>query len=262
MRMKVAVIGAGAIGGTVARAVLAGEVTGASLAGVVHADPVDPEGLPVIGAEQAVAEADLVVECAGQRALAEIGPRVLAAGRELLIASVGALADEALFAALARPARGRVHLCTGAVGGLDLLCAAALMGPLHEVVITTTKKASSLVQPWMDDTQARALREATAPVELMNGPAREVTAAFPRSANVAASVALAAGDWGVVRAVVVADPTATLTSHVITAAGAAGEYRFEIRNHPSPQTPTTSGVVPYSVLRSLHALTGREAAFR
>jgi aspartate dehydrogenase len=260
--MKVAVIGAGAIGGIVARAVLAGEVPGATLVGVVHADTVDPEGLPVVGVEQAIDEADLVVECAGQRALAAIGPRVLAAGKELLIASVGALADEELFARLAHPASGRVHICTGAVGGLDLLSAAARMGPLDEVVITTTKKASNLVQPWMDNDDARSLREATSPVELMNGPARDVTAAFPKSANVAASVALAVGDWGVVRAVMVADPAAALTSHVITATGAAGEYRFEIRNHPSPQTPTTSGVVPYSVLRALHALTGREAAFR
>jgi aspartate dehydrogenase len=260
--VRVAVIGAGAIGGLVARALAAEEIPEAELVGVVHADQVDPEGLPVVSLGRALSEADLIVECAGQRALAEIGPKVLDAGRDLLVVSVGALAHEETFAALKRPARGRVYLSTGAIGGLDLLAAAARMGPMREVTITTTKKAAALAQPWMTGEETRRLREATGPVELMRGPARRVTAAFPQSANVAASLALAVGDWSAVEAAVVADPAATLTSHVITARGAAGEYRFEIRNRPSELTPTTSGVVPYAVLHALRTLAGREAAFR
>jgi len=53
-----------------------------------------------------------------------------------------------------------------------------------------------------------------------------------------------------------ADPKASLTSHVIEASGPSGEYRFEIRNNPSPQNPRTSGIVPFAVLRSLEAAIG------
>ncbi|MER7011594.1 aspartate dehydrogenase domain-containing protein [Saccharopolyspora sp. NPDC000359] len=259
--MKVVILGCGAIGGVVARAVRDGEVPGAELVGVVHAGPTDPPDLPVLDFEVAAEQADLVVECAGQRALAELGPPVVASGADLLVVSVGALADEALLAKLRDTGPGALHLCSGAVGGLDVLTAAARSGGLSSVRIATTKKAPTLVQGWMDAEQQERIRTTTEPVELMRGPARAVTAAFPASANVAASVALAVGDWDLVEATVVADPNAPLTSHVITAEGASGDYRFEIGNHPSPGNPATSGVVPHAVLAAVARLARPTGAF-
>lgn len=259
--MKVAILGCGAIGGVVARAVRDGEIPGAELVGVVHAEAADPPGLPVLGIEAAIEQADLIVECAGQRALAELGPSIVAAGTDLLVVSIGALADDALLAKLRDTGPGRLHLCSGAIGGLDLLAATARMGGLSAVRIVTTKKAPTLVQKWMDEADAQRLRTATEPVELMRAPARAVTAAFPASANVAASVALAVGDWNLVEAIVVADPEAPLTSHVITAKGSAGDYRFEIRNHPSAANPATSGVVPHAVLAAVGRLAAPSGEF-
>lgn len=260
--MRVAVVGCGAIGGTVARALAAGEVPGAELAGVVHGDGVDPPGLPVCDVDTALRDADLVVECAGQSVLARLVPRVLGGGKDLLVVSVGALADDVVFDAVTRPSAGRVYLCSGAVGGLDMLSAAARMGPLTSVRIVSTKAPRGLVQSWMDGTEAARLRTAAEPVELMRGPARKVTAAFPKSANVAASVALAAGSWDVVEAAVVADPAVRRSSHVITAEGRAGSYRFEITNQPSERNPASSGVVPFAVLRTIADLAGGRVVFR
>ena len=45
-------------------------------------------------------EPDIVVECAGHGALRQSGERVLRAGIDLLVASVGALADKELEAIL------------------------------------------------------------------------------------------------------------------------------------------------------------------
>lgn len=260
--MKVGIIGAGSIGSVVAAALRDGAVPGARLTGVAHAGPVAPDDLPVLTASEVIEHSDLVVEAAGHQALAEFGTRVLEAGRDLLVVSVGALADPELHQRLLAAGPGALHLSTGAIGGLDLLRAAAAMGPLHRVEIITTKRASSLIQPWMTDAAADQLRTTTSAVELIRGPAREVTAAFPKSANVAASVALAAGDWDVVEAAVVADPDLEVTSHVITAAGVAGDYRFEIRNQPSPRTPTSSQVVPYAVLAAIAALVTPKGVFR
>jgi aspartate dehydrogenase len=115
----------------------------------------------------------------------------------------------------------------------------------------------------MTEGEAAALRNATSPVEVKRGPAREIAGAFPASTNVAAAVALAAGDWDLVEAVVVADAGAAMTSHVITASGAAGEYRFEIRNRPSALNPRTSEVMPYAVLKAVEDIVGGAAwAFR
>ena len=259
--MRVSVLGCGAIGGPVARAVRDGRVPGAVLVGVLHRGRVDPPDLPVIDAATATGGSDLVVECAGHAALAEVGPRAVVAGADLLVSSVGALTDAALLDALcAGP--GRVHLTTGAIGGLDLLRSAATMGGLDRVRITTTRRPGILAQSWMTEADLERLRSTAEPLVLLSGGALEIARAFPRSANVAASVALAVGDWDRVEAAVVADPGAERTRHVIEAEGSAGRYRFEIDNLPSAETPTTSAVVPYAVLRAITDLAGTAPSFR
>ena len=258
--LRVAVIGCGAIGSVVAAQLRDGNIPGAQLAGVV--DPQGAPGFPELSLDAAITESDLVIECAGQSVLAAAGPRVVAAGRDLLVVSIGALTDDGLLTRLYGAGTGRVYLATGAVGGFDLLRAAARMAPLTRVEIVTTKKPGGLVQAWMDEAEAERVRTTGGPLEILRAPARVIAHRFPKSANVAAAVALAVGDWDVVEAAVVADPAADLTSHVITAEGPAGHYRFEIRNRPSLRTPTTSEVVPYAVAKAVADIAARTGSFR
>lgn len=258
--IRVAVVGCGAIGSVVAAQLRDGTVPGAALAGVV--DPHGTQGFPKLSLDAAIEDSDLVVECAGQAVLASAGPRVVAAGRDLLVVSIGALTDDVLVEKLYTAGTGRVYLATGAIGGFDMLRAASRMAPFTRVRIVTTKKPGGLVQEWMDEPEAERVRTTTEPLEILRGPARVIAHRFPRSANVAAAVALAVGDWDLVEASVVADPGAELTSHVITAEGPAGLYRFEVRNRPSPQTPTTSAVVPYAVAKAVADIAGRTGSFR
>lgn len=258
--LRVAVVGCGAIGSVVAAELRDGHVAGAELTGVV--DPNGAPGLPLVDLDTAIVGADLVVECAGQSVLAAAGPAVVAAGRDLLVVSIGALTDQELLDTLYAAGTGRVYLATGAIGGFDLLRAATRMAPLDKVEIVTTKKPGGLVQTWMDDAEAERVRTTDAPLEILRAPARVIANRFPKSANVAAAVALAVGDWDRVEAAVVADPAAELTCHAITASGPAGEYRFEIRNRPSPQTPTTSQVVPYAVVKAVADIAARTGSFR
>ncbi|MBD2898117.1 L-aspartate dehydrogenase [Actinomadura sp. RB99] len=255
--LRVGLLGHGAIGSNVAEALRRGVVPGAVLGGVLTrgrtASPAAVRDLPDL-----LASADVVVEAAGQRALREHGPAVLAAGRDLLAVSVGALADEAFFRELTRPAgaarSGRLLICPGALGGLDVVRAAALAGPLASVRLTSSKAPASLVQPWMDEETAerlRSLRPGDDPVTVFDGDAREAAARFPRNANVAATLALAAGDRAAVRVRLVAAPDTRLTRHVVEFTGPLGEYRFELANLPDPGNPATSGLVAPAVLRSL-----------
>ncbi|SDJ38250.1 aspartate dehydrogenase domain-containing protein [Streptomyces indicus] len=255
---KVGLVGWGAIGRVVGGALAEGAVPGAELTCVVDNRPLgDAVPAPQRTFEQAVDACDLIVEAAGQGVVREWGERVLAAGTDLLVASTGALTDEDLAKKLLAAGPGRVYFTGGAVGGLDLLQAVRAMGPLTEVRLTTTKLPATLEQPWMDEELLGRMRGATGPVEVMTGTARDVPVKFPKSTNVAASVALAVGDLDSVRVRVVADPGAVHTSHVVEAAGPHGTYRFEVRHRPDPVNPATSQVVPYAVLRSLGAVVGR-----
>jgi aspartate dehydrogenase len=254
--LRVAELGKGAIGGPVATALRSGTVPGATLAAVVDSHGAhDAAGEP-ISFEQLTDLADLVVEAAGQQVLAETGPRVVAAGLDLLVLSIGALADDDLHTALAG-GPGRLYLSTGAIGGLDLVRAVSDAGTLEKVTIETTKRPRTLVQDWMDDDQRAAVLDATARTEVLRGTPQRIATAFPKSANVAMAVATAAGDARLVEAVVFADPDCKVTTHEITVHSSSGSYWFRIRNLPSPDNPATSGLVPFAVLRALQDLAGR-----
>lgn len=255
--LRVGLVGWGAIGRTVGTAVAEGELPGAELACVIDNRPLTELPAAQLSVEEALRTCDLLVEAAGQGFVRDWGETVLASGTDLLVASTGALSDTTLAESLLATGPGRVFFTGGAVGGLDLLQAVRGMGELRTVRLTTTKLPSTLEQPWMDEELLTRMRNSTGPVEVMRGSAREVPTRFPRSTNVAASVALACGDPDRVEVSVVADPAATLTRHVIEAEGEQGHYRFEVNHAPDATNPATSQVVPYSVLRGLAALTGR-----
>jgi aspartate dehydrogenase len=109
----------------------------------------------------------------------------------------------------------------------------------------------------MDEEERARLRTLTAPAELMRGSPATIAKAFPKSANVAASVATAAGNWDIVEAVVRADPACTDTTHRIEVESDAGTHSFQIRNAPSPDNPATSALVPHAVLRGIRDISGR-----
>lgn len=252
---RVGVIGFGAIGRVVVAELGGGRLPHARLVAVATRTPEPALGDLAVAVDELAGRCDLVVEAAGQHALRDHGPALIAAGVDVVGVSVGALTDPAVHAGVtAGP--GRLHVPPGAIGGLDLVRAAALMGPIDTATITSTKRPSTLVQDWMDDAERERLHTATEPLTLYDGPVPELVRLFPTSTNVAAAVALAVGSWEAVRGRVVADPGVELTTHVIEVVGAAGRYRFEVQNQPSPQNPRSSGIVPWSVLATIADLVG------
>jgi aspartate dehydrogenase len=229
---------------------------------------------------RAVAEADLVVECAGVAAATDLGPSVVAAGTDLVLTSVGALATlETARALLAGP--GRLWVTNGAIGGFDTLGAAAEAGGLDTVRIRTSKLPSSLVQPWMtaeDVAQLRAMGPGDAPFSVFLGGPTEAIELFPANVNVAVGLAwatrglpdpgadpvpaagpvpaldeaeLLAAALTRVEVELVADPSAALSRHEVFASGAAGRFAFTFESAPSPENPKTSGMTALSVARTI-----------
>ncbi|HEY8524457.1 MAG TPA: aspartate dehydrogenase domain-containing protein [Acidimicrobiales bacterium] len=264
----ITLIGRGAIGGAVAAALAAGAVPGARhVATILRDGACTPDGRP-LAPDAAVAAADLVVEAAGPEAVDRWGPAVVAAGKDLLVVSVGALVADGLVERL-RAGPGRILVSSGAIGGLDLIRAAARAGAIRSVRLTTVKPAAALgvapadppAGPTADPSTAGSPAGGTpgagtpagppGPVEVFAGTARDAVVAHPRSLNVAATLALACGSWDAVEVRLLADPAATANTHTVEVDGEAGTYRLEARNRPSPTTPTTSGVTAAAVLRAI-----------
>ncbi|MCY3575733.1 MAG: aspartate dehydrogenase [bacterium] len=247
--LRVGLIGCGAIGSVVARELSQGAVEGAELTAVF--DLVVDHPLRVVDRDSLLSRSDVVVEAAGHAALREHGVAVREAGTDLLVVSIGALADGDLEARLRKADGGRLFLCTGAIGGFDILRAAMLLGPLEEVAITSTKPAVALSRPWMDEAVQNSLANGAEPVTVFDGPAREACSLFPESANVTATLSLATVGFDQVRVQMVGDPAATRVRHVVAASGVAGTYELSFENAASPDNPRTSAVTAYSVLRAV-----------
>lgn len=221
--------------------------------------------------DELCAAADIVVECAGVPAASELGPRVIASGTALLLSSVGSLATaEVLEALLAGP--GELVVTNGAIGGFDALGSAAQAGGIDTISIRTSKLASALVRPWMTDDQRaelEALQPEQEPIELLHGNPAEAIAKFPANVNIAVALAWATRDYVPadadvaarvasmqhslerVQVRILADASATLSSHEIRCSGTAGEYVFHFQNAPSKSNPRTSGFTAMSVTRDL-----------
>ena len=249
---SIAVIGRGAIGGPIIRALQIGRIPGANLAGVlvrsVHA-PHETDSLEALLARRP----RLVIEAAGQAVAKALSPAILRSGIDLLLFSTGALADDgfetACRSALAAPSHGRLLLSTGAVGGLDMLKSLRASGTLRSVRLRSTTLPGPLIQPWMTPSQAERVRRATSPIVVFAGTAREASRQFPSVANVAATIGLCSLGLDKVEVELVADPAATVKQHEIEAVADESRCKIVIENAFSLINPRTSAVTPYAAIR-------------
>ncbi len=212
--------------------------------------PIAGAQVEVMSSLEALKDApDLAVECGGHAAVSAHGEVCLARGMDVLIASVGALADQALFARLQAAAQTHAQkllIPAGAVAGMDGLAAARLAG-LTRVRYTSRK----LPLAWKG-THAETLIDLNAvstPTEFMRCDAREAATRFPQNANVAATIALAGVGFEATEVSLNADPTAQGNTHLIEAEGAFGSMRIELRNKPFADNPKTSMLAGLSLLR-------------
>lgn len=193
----------------------------------------------------------LAVECAGHAAVAEWGPAALRQGIDLLVTSIGALANAGLLAELkgaATAGGARIALAAGAIAGIDAI-AAARLGGLDYVRYTSRKPpAGWRGTPAEQIVNLGNLSEAKV---LYSGAADQAAQLYPQNANVAATVALAGLGFAGTEVQLIADPTVTGNVHLIEAAGAFGSLRIEVRGKPLPDNPKTSTLTALSVLRAI-----------
>lgn len=194
---------------------------------------------------------DLIVECAGHAAVREAAVPALRAGIDVIVVSVGALSDPALETALCEAATSggaQMILPAGAIGGLDLLSALSAAGDL-EVDYTGTKPPAA----WRGTPAEKAvdLDALDAPAAFFTGTAREAATAYPKNANVAATLALAGAGFDRTRVVLIADPSASGNLHTFEVRSPLATCGFRIENKASTGNARTSATTIYSVLREI-----------
>jgi aspartate dehydrogenase len=175
----------------------------------------------------------VIVEAASQQAARDYAGRIAAEGVDLIVMSTGALLGLNLQSS-------KIHVPSGAIGGLDALSSAALAG-INEVVLTSRKNPRALE---MDNMGATVVYE---------GTAEEAARLYPREMNVAATLALTVKPVKV-KVQVVSDPAVQRNTHEIKVKWRFGEMLLRFANDPHPENARTSALAAWSAIKLLQTL--------
>jgi aspartate dehydrogenase len=252
--IRVGIVGLGVIGTEIAKAITNG-IAGVALAGVSVRRATTTGAYPVVPLDELIRRSDLVVEAATQAALRGFGPDVLAAGRDLMVLSAGALVgtlDE--WARLAERHRCRLLVPSGAIAGLDGM-KGAREGAISSVTMETRKPPRGLAgAPYLaqQGIDLDAIREETL---IFEGPATAACPAFPANVNVLAALSLAGIGPERTTTRIFAVPGLARNTHRIGVEGEFGSLTLEVRNVPSenPRTGRLSYLSTIALLRDLGA---------
>jgi len=185
---------------------------------------------------------DIVVEAASVNAVKHYARDVLDHDKDLVIMSVGALADAGFrdeLRAAARRKGKKIYIPSGAIFGLDNLKVGRI-SPITKLLLRTVKSPESL------GIEARERRL------IFSGKAHECIKAFPKNVNVSVAMSLAAGRDVDVELWV--DPAVDRNVHEVIMEGDFGETFIRVTNVPSPDNPATSYLAALSILSLLKDL--------
>lgn len=192
---------------------------------------------------------DIVVEAATVETVHALLPKILPE-KDAVIISIGALSDVDFFRKmneLAETYGRRVHLPSGAIGGLDLLQNAHAAGGVTSVSLTTRKPASTLMDNPIPANET----------VVFEGYASEAIKQFPKNINVSIILSLAGLGVNETNVTIIADPTIDNNIHTVDIKGDFGTASVSVENNPLPENPKTSHLAAMSILGTLQRITKR-----
>lgn len=193
------------------------------------------------------ADIDIVVEAANVEVVRTMLPEVIKKKDTMLI-SVGALVDEDLLMEAHRLAGAhghKLHLPSGAIGGLDLIQNAKALGNLEQVELITRKPAHSLTDEVLTEEKT-----------VFRGKAYEAIEQFPKNMNVSIILSLAGLGIRETDVRLIADPEIDKNIHQIKFSGNFGEAELTVKNNPLPENPKTSALAALSIIGTLERIQG------
>ena len=253
---SIGIVGCGAIGQALLKAADEGKLA-VSVAGVTSRTEKSAREflstlrnpLPYLGRAQLIARSDLVIEAAGGAVVPSLAEQVFAAGKDLMVISVGALLDHPEIIVKARERGCRLFVPSGAIAGLDGV-KSACAGQVSHVTITTRKPPQGLEgAPYLAERKI-SLVGLTEEREVFSGTAREACRGFPANVNVSAAVSLAGIGPDKTRVRILAVPGLQRNCHDVEVEGEFGRLTVHIENVPS-ENPRTGRLTVLSIIRSI-----------
>jgi aspartate dehydrogenase len=259
-RLKIGIVGCGAIGSSLAKEIVNGLREDACLVALydIKTDKAQAlskklttsEKLRAGSLKDLIKRSELVIEASSAKASWEIASQSLSAGRKIMVMSVGGMVGhlDELYA-LSRKNNAMVYFPSGAISGVDALKAANIAG-IKKVVLTTRKnpKAFNGVEYVEKHFNLAGLKKDKL---LFNGSACEAVKCFPQNINVAAVLGLAGIGMRKTRVRIIASPSVNKNIHEIEIESKAAKIFTRTENILHPQNPKTSFLAVLSAIATL-----------
>jgi len=259
-RLKIGIVGCGAIGSSLAKTIVKDFSRQAQLAALYDIDEakarrlsrvVSKNGDLFFGLKRLISKSGLVIEAASAKSSWAIARAVLSAGRDIMIMSVGGVVDRAEgLERLARKYKAKVYIPSGAISGIDALKAAAVK-KIKRVVITTRKHPLSFKGVAYVSAKGIALDKLKKDKVLFSGPAKEAVKYFPQNINVAAVLSLAGIGSRKTQVKIIASLKAKRNTHEIQIDSDSGRIFTRTENVLHPDNPKTSYLAVLSAIATL-----------
>ncbi|MDA0265207.1 MAG: aspartate dehydrogenase [Chloroflexi bacterium] len=256
MAQSIGIIGCGSIGQALLKAVDCGGLN-VPVAGVTSRDDQRAHeflaGLdnppPYLDRQELISRSDLLVETAGGHVVSDLAKETFAAGKDLMVISIGALLDDPSIIKEAREKGCRLIAPSGAIAGLDGI-KSACAGRVDHVTMVSRKPPIGLEgAPHLVENNI-SLEGLEEELEVFSGTAREAVKGFPANLNVSAAVSLAGLGPDHTQVKMLAVPGLERNCHDIEVEGEFGILRVHIENIPS-ENPRTGKLTALSIIRAV-----------
>lgn len=247
--VKIGIVGCGAIGSSLASAIVSDFADKAELASLYDinmeniyklATKFNNQKLVALNLEDLINRVDLVIEAASADSAFEIAKKTISLGKDIMMMSVGGIIEHGKeLEALAEEKGVSLFIPSGAICGIDGLKAAS-RSKIHKVILTTKKPPKAFIGvPYVLKRKIR-LDNISEDTVLFEGNALAAIRAFPQNINVAATLSIAGlgPEHTVVR--IVASPAASKNIHEIEIESDAGRIFVRTENEIHPANPKTS----------------------
>lgn len=260
-KLKIGIVGCGAIGTSLAKAIAKDFKEQASLAALFDIDKDKAKKLSGLVSKkkdlrvgklsQLISKSNLVIEASSAKCSWDIAKNCLKHGRSIMIMSVGGVVSRLKeLRSLSVIYRSKVYIPSGAISGIDALKAAAL-GKIENVTLSTRKNPVSFRGVAYVEKQGIKLDKITEDKILFSGPAKAAVKYFPQNINVAAVLSLAGIGEGKTRVRIIACPGIKKNIHEIRIDSDCATITTRTENILHPDNPKTSFLAVLSAVAAL-----------
>lgn len=259
--LKIGIVGCGAIGTSLAKAVTKDFKKQAKLSALFDIDKNKAKrlsalvsknkDLSVTSLRHLIEKSETVIEASCAKCSWDIAKNCLGHKRDIMIMSVGGVVGR--FKELRRlsaKSNARVYIPSGAISGIDALKAAAI-GKIKSVTLTTRKNPVSFQGVDYVKKKGIKLDKITKDKILFSGPAKIAVKYFPQNINVAAVLSIAGiGEEGT-KVKIIASPGIKKNIHEIEVVSDAARISTRTENILHPDNPKTSYLAVLSAVATL-----------